>query len=101
MGYRVILVSDAERAAERFRESLPNVVIFDLDGLGHDAINAFVDMHERAHEDGQPLAALVLLGTKQHAFREKLPPGDRLIVLGKPVKMKQVQDAVDQLSTVR
>ena len=34
MGYRVLLVGDAERAAERYREAPTDAVIFDFDGLG-------------------------------------------------------------------
>ena len=67
MGYRVLLVGDAERAAERYRESPPDAVIFDADGLGPDALDSFIDMHEKAHEDGHDLAALVLLGPRQQA----------------------------------
>jgi tRNA A-37 threonylcarbamoyl transferase component Bud32 len=97
MGYRVILMGDPEIAAERFRESLPDAVIFDCDGLEDGAIDALIDMHDKAHEDGHALAALVLLGPKQQALREKLPTDDRLTVLSKPVKMKQVTVAVSQL----
>ena len=38
MGYRVLLVGDAERAAERYREAPTDAVIFDVDGLGPEAI---------------------------------------------------------------
>src|SRR5262249_39985109 len=97
MGYRVLLVTDAERAAERFREAPVNAVIVDTDGIGHDAIEAINDMHEKAHEDEPPLLALVLLGHRQDGLRDKLPVDDRMIVLTKPVKMKQVQEAVHKL----
>ncbi|CEF48437.1 unnamed protein product [uncultured bacterium] len=97
MGYRVLLVGDAERAAERYRETPTDAVIFDVDGLGPEAIGALNDMHEKAKEDGHPLVALVLLGPRQGALREELPEGDRVIVLSKPVKLKQVQDAIGEL----
>ena len=100
MGYRVLLVSDAELGAERFREQTPDAVIFDTDGLGPAALEAFIDMHEKAHEDGHPLAALVILGPKQRSLREQLPTDDRLVVLDKPIKMKQVQDAIAGLVPV-
>ncbi|MDR3637626.1 MAG: protein kinase [Isosphaeraceae bacterium] len=100
MGYRVLLVSNAELGAERFREQTPDAVIFDTDGLGPDALDAFIDMHDKAHEDGHSLAALVILGPKQRALREKLPTDDRLVVLDKPIKMKQVQDAIVELVPV-
>ena len=94
MGYRALLVGDAERAAERFRESPADAVIFDADGQGAESIDAFIDMHEKAHEDEHQLVALVLLGPRQGELREKLPTDDRLIVLSKPIKMKEVQDAL-------
>jgi CheY-like chemotaxis protein len=100
MGYRVLLVRDAERAAERFREAPPDVVVFDADGLGADALTAFLAMHEKAHEDGHALAAVVLLGPKQHVLRNKLPTDDRLIVLTKPIKLRDVTEALTQLAPI-
>jgi len=97
MGYHVILVGDAERAAERFRESPPDAVVFDVDGLGAGAIDSFIDMHDKAREDGHDLAALILMGPRHLAFKNRLPTDDRLIVLAKPVKMKQIQDALARL----
>jgi eukaryotic-like serine/threonine-protein kinase len=100
MGYRVLLMSDAERAAERYCESPSDAVIFDIDGLGDEAIDAITDMHDKAEEDGHPLLAVVLLGPRQGALREKLPAIERLKVLSKPIKMKDVQDAITELLPV-
>jgi serine/threonine protein kinase len=101
MGYRVLLVSDAERAAERYRESPVDAVIFDTDGQGADALDSFLDMHDKAHEDEHKLVALVLLGPRQAALKDRLPTDDRLIVLSKPLKMKEVQDSIRRLLPVR
>ncbi len=100
MGFRAILVGDAERAAERYREDPPDLVVFDADGLGPEGLDAFLDMHEKAHDDGHELAALVLLGPRQGELSSKLPTDDRIVVLTKPIKMKDVQDALTQLTTV-
>jgi serine/threonine protein kinase len=97
MGYRVLLVRDAERAAERYREFPTDAVIFDADGLGSETIRALTDMREKARENGRPFNALVLLGPRQAALKEKLPACDRLVVLVKPIKLKQVQDAITEL----
>ena len=97
MGYRVLLVSDPERAAERYRESQPDGVLFDADGLGANALTSFLEMHVKAHEDGHDLAAVVLLGPRQHYLAKSLPTDDRLIVLPKPVKMKEIQNAIKRL----
>jgi serine/threonine protein kinase len=101
MGYRVILVSDAERAAEMYQESPADVVLFDTDGQGEESIDAFIDMHDAAHQEHRQLRALVLLGHRQDALRERLPSDDQLIVLSKPTKMKQVQDALLRLMPLK
>ena len=62
-----------------------------------DAIDAFIDMHEKAHEDEHQLVALVLLGPRQGELKEKLPTDDKIIVLSKPLKMKDVQDSIHRL----
>jgi len=97
MGYRVMLVSDAERAAEMFHDAPVDAVLFDTDGQGTESIEAFIDMHDSAQQEGRQLVALVLLGPRQDHLREKLPPEAQLIVLSKPIKMKQVQDALHRL----
>jgi serine/threonine protein kinase len=100
MGYRVFLVGDPERAAERCREQPPDAVIFDADGYGPEAVDTFLEIREHAHEEGHDLAALILLHPRQVPLKEKLPAGDRLVVLAKPIKMKQIQDAITQLLPV-
>ena len=97
MGYRVMIVRDPERAAERYEESPSDALLFDVDGLGPDSIASLVVMHAKAEEDGLPFRALVLLGPRQEGLKAKLPPSERMIVLVKPVKLRQVQDAVAEL----
>ena len=97
MGYKVFLYRDAERAAERFRESPPDALLYDFDGLGPEALNPLLQMHERAKETGKDFATLVLLGPKQGELSAKLPTHERMVVLSKPIKMKDVQDAMSRL----
>ena len=97
MGYQVSLVGDAGRAAERCRETSPDAVIFDADGLGSEAVGAFLGMRGEARQAGHPLPALILLGPRQLAIREQLPSDECVIVLAKPVKMRQVQEAIARL----
>jgi CheY-like chemotaxis protein/tRNA A-37 threonylcarbamoyl transferase component Bud32 len=97
MGYRVILVGDAELAAERYAETPPDAVIFDADASGPEAIEALVDMHDKADVDGQDFAAIVILGPRQNTLLEQIPASGRIVVLTKPIKMKQVQAAILRL----
>ena len=98
MGYHVVLMADPEIAAERYRESPPDALIFDFDGLGPEAVDAFRDIHEAAIDESLSLSALVLLGPRQHDIKKQLPTGDRIIVLSKPVKMKHVQSTIQHLA---
>ncbi|MEO6812029.1 MAG: protein kinase [Isosphaeraceae bacterium] len=97
MGYRVVLAHNAKDAAKRVRESLPDVVLYDADGLGPRALDDFLDMHAHARKADRDLAALVLLGPRQRELAGKLPTNDRVVVLAKPVKMKEIQHAMAQL----
>ncbi|MDR3620641.1 MAG: protein kinase [Paludisphaera borealis] len=100
MGYRVMIVADPERAAERYSESPPDALIFDVDGLGPNSLDSLAAMRAKAEEDGLPFLALVLLGPRQDVLKEKLPAAERMIVLSKPLKLRQVQDAIAELLPV-
>ena len=52
---------------------------------------AFTTCTTRPTRTSHELAGLVILGPRQAALREKFPVGDRLVVLCKPVKMKEVR----------
>jgi serine/threonine protein kinase len=97
MGYRPILVGDPERAAERYRESPVDGLIFDLDGFSPAAIRSLAEIQGKAEEEGRSLTALILLGPRQHHLQEQLPTGDSVIVLAKPIKMRELQEALQQL----
>ena len=101
MGYRVLLVGHIEFALERFREKAPDALVFDCDGFGPEAIDVLLEIHDLAREEGRELAGLVLLGPRQHSLASRIPTDGRLVVLTKPIKMKQVQDAVARLAPAR
>jgi serine/threonine protein kinase len=101
MGYRALLVRDAENAAERYREAPTDAVIFDADGQGSESMEHFIEMCDKAEMEESQLAALVLLGPRQGELQEKLPPGHKIIVLSKPLKMKDVQEAIRRLVPAR
>lgn len=98
MGYRVALAGDAKAATDRFREAVPDLLLFDADGLGPEGIDTFLAMHKAARKGGHPFKALVLLGPRQGPLSERLPAGDRLVVLTKPLKMKDITEALTQLA---
>lgn len=98
LGFKVILVRDPERAVERYEESPPDLLIFDADGLPKsEAIHALQRIQERCRADHREFTALVILGPRQESIREHLPESGRVIVLTKPLRMKQVQEALSRL----
>jgi DNA-binding response OmpR family regulator len=97
MGFRALIMGDPESAAERFAESEIDAVIFDCDGLGADSIDSLLNMRDTAQDEDKPFVGVVLLGPRQRDLQEKIPADDRLVVLVKPIKMKQLQDSINQL----
>ncbi|WZO99860.1 serine/threonine-protein kinase [Isosphaeraceae bacterium EP7] len=100
MGYKVLLVNDPERAVERHQEARPDALVFDADGFGSSALDSFFAMHGKAREEGRDFVAVVLLGPKQKALAAKIPEEAGLIVLVKPLKMREIVDSVVQLAPV-
>jgi CheY-like chemotaxis protein len=97
MGFRALITGDAEAAVERYAESDVDAVIFDCDGFGPDSTDFIQSMHQTAQETERPFLCVVLLGPKQRDLSEQIPDGESLVVLVKPIKMKQLQDAITQL----
>jgi eukaryotic-like serine/threonine-protein kinase len=100
MGYRTTLVGDAQQAVQQYEATRPDVVVFDADGLGPAAFDTFLAMHQKAHAEGHGLTALVILGPRQQDLAKKMPVDDRLVVLTKPMKLRDVQEALAQLVPV-
>jgi len=94
MGYRVECAGDAEGAARKIEAARPDALLYDADGLGPLALDTFMQLRQRARKDGREPAALVLVSPKHAEHSAKLPAGDRLKVLSKPLKMKDIQEAL-------
>ena len=97
MGYRVELAGDAEAAALKIKAAAPDALIFDADGFGATALTDFLQLRKRARKDGRDPASLVLTSPKHAEMSELITDGDRLKVLSKPLKMKEIQEAIRQL----
>lgn len=98
LGFRVMMMRDPERAADRFQEEPTEIVIFDADGLPPNALDSFLAIYDRAQENGQRLSSLVLLGPRQVDLKRRLPDDEGVLVLTKPIRMKDLQDALGQLA---
>lgn len=96
-GYRVLIIADAEQAVARFKEKPADVVLFDVDGLGPAALPYLEAIQAKARKRAVPFRALILLGPRQEALKEKLPTADQRVVLSKPMKLKDLMEGVESL----
>ncbi|MFM7130552.1 MAG: hypothetical protein ACKO0V_14475, partial [bacterium] len=96
LGWRARLVRSAESAQEMARERAPDLVIFDCDGLGSEALEAFFELDRISSLGHQPPRGLLLLGPKQRKFVETLPDSirNRYEILQKPLKMRAVKTSL-------
>ncbi len=99
LGFRTLVIGDAEHALQRFREVAPEILLYDADGLDEqEPLKIYGEMIQRAIVDGHDFGAIILLGPKQQSLAEQLPAGaSRTVVLNKPLKMREIKDAIDQL----
>ncbi len=100
MGFEVSVFGAANQAAEQFHQSPADVLLYDLDGLHSDGLDVFLAMHQKAHDDRHDLAAIVILGPKQEDLVDEFPLDDRLVLLNKPIKIKDVQTALQQVGAL-
>lgn len=97
-GYRVLILSDPERALTRFNdpERPPaDLVIFSCQELGHDALDAFNQFATGEHTRNLP--AILFLNDRQQEFVKSARLSDRRLVLMMPLKVRELNDAIVQL----
>ena len=98
-GLRVFLFGDLDLAMERYKEHPTNFILFDADGFGPGAIESFRKLRNLAKQLGRKPRIVLMLGPKQAPLRSSIPENDRLVVLVKPLRMKDITQAVeDQLA---
>ncbi len=100
MGYRVHLAGNVEAAARQIREVLPDAVLFDADGIGPNGIETFLNFRKSALADGRDPLTLVLIGPRHAEQSGNLPAGEKLHVLAKPLKLREIQETLRRLVPV-
>jgi serine/threonine-protein kinase len=96
-GYRVLVMSDAERALTRFEneDKVADCVVFSTGEIGRpcfDAFNRFAN-----DEKTRDIPAVLLLGGSQAAWKSKANLAAHRIVVGMPIKLKQFREALAEL----
>ena len=100
--YRALIISDPERALQRFRyldpaEDLPaDLLIFSTAGLGFEAVNAFKEFVEFPMARELP-CLLLIKKDRQTEFLSQLDLQDHHKVLSLPVKFADIRQQLKEL----
>lgn len=92
-GYRVLILSDVDRALNRIKENAPDCVIFMEDAIGTGAVEAF----HKAMELDLDLAAILVLSEKNAKTKKKLRKTDRSRILVQPIKIRNLRAKIQKV----
>ena len=92
-GYRVLILSDVERALNRIKENPPDCVVFMEDSIGPGAIEAF---HKALQLDSD-LSAVLVLSEKNAKAKKLLKKTDRTRILVQPIKIRNLRSKIQKV----
>lgn len=92
-GYRVLILSDIERAMNRIKENAPDCVVFMEDSIGAGAVEAF----NHSLELDADLAAVLVLSEKNAAVKKTLQKTDRSRILVQPIKIRNLRAKIQKV----
>jgi eukaryotic-like serine/threonine-protein kinase len=100
-GYRVLVISDPERALGRFKQDAKaaDCVVFSTDELGRPALEAFNRMAE--NEGTEPIPAVLLLGELHRDWKKKARLSAHRVAISMPIKLKEFRALVTRLAPPR
>ncbi|MCA9008139.1 MAG: protein kinase [Planctomycetaceae bacterium] len=96
-GYRVLLLSDPERALTRIKNNPPDMVVFFADSSGERVAEDFKQALSLGQTKG--MGAVVVVGRSQRDLVESLGTlSDRGKVLTQPIQLRELRMALESLS---
>ncbi|MFO0868728.1 MAG: protein kinase [Pirellulales bacterium] len=96
-GYRVLVISDPQRALDRFKEDTPpaECVLFSASFLGEPAVEAFNRFGDA--EQTRKMPAILLVDEHQGALTTLAQLAPHRVLLKMPLKVREVRQALKQL----
>jgi CheY-like chemotaxis protein len=93
-GYRVLLVSDVERAMARVRQHPPDCFVLMGEAVG----DRVTEDYQRALKLGRErsVVGVLVLGENQAHLRDSAAPDPLGFVLVQPIRLRDVRDAINQ-----
>lgn len=92
-GYRVLILSDVDRALNRIKENAPDCVVFMQDSIGEGAVEAF----HKSMELDPDLGAILVLSEKNSKMKKKLHKTDRSRILVQPIKIRNLRSKIQKV----
>ncbi|QDT92815.1 protein kinase domain-containing protein [Gimesia algae] len=92
-GYRVLILSDIERALNRIKENAPDCVVFMEDSIGAGALEAF----NNSLAMDADLAAVLVLSEKNASAKKALQKTDRSRILVQPIKIRNLRAKIQKV----
>ncbi len=91
-GYRVLMLSDVQRALNRLSTAPPDCLILFGDSIGDDIASAYETV--RSSSSGKP-GVIAVLSAKQKHLEPKCKPAPHAKILVQPIKIRSLRDAID------
>jgi len=100
VGYRVLVISDPDRALARFRQdsTAADCLLVNAQQLGHRAVDVFNQLGETGSTDFIPI--VLLLDEEQLDWVDEAFTNDHRVVLKMPITMKKVRSVMAKLLTL-
>ena len=92
-GYRVLILSDLDRAMQRVKDNAPDCIVFMEDSIGEGCVEAF----KQALAMDPDLAAILVLSEKNAAIKKTLKKTDRSRILVQPIKIRNLRAKIQKV----
>ncbi|MCI0461483.1 MAG: protein kinase [Gemmataceae bacterium] len=97
LGFRPFIAGNPLRALDRFRQHPFDALVVDAGTTGEEGRLMFDRVLNEAERLHAPCAGVLILSEDQLEWKERVEPRDRMIVLVRPVTMKQLHRALRRL----
>ena len=95
-GYRVLVISDPERALERIKDDAPaDLVVFNAQFIGPQALLSFNELVEDKRINDTP--AILLLDEPQHKWAGKAKRDRLHLTIGMPISLKRIREVIARM----
>src|SRR5262245_47102960 len=101
LGFRMLLSGEPGRALDRFRQQPFDALVIDTATTGEPGLMMFREIMEEAVQGKHPCVGVLILGTSQAAWAQRIFARPEIAILVQPVTLLQVYTRVRELLDAR